>query len=833
LDLLRPYPGLRPFEPDEALKFYGRETHTAELLRRLAENRFIAVVGNSGSGKSSLVRAGLLPALHRGRLTGATSQWRIAILRPGDAPMTSLGQALADKNVFSAEPAVVLEEIKRSSLGLVRAVRTSRFGPGESLLLVVDQFEELFRFARARKQDGGAEARLFVASLLEAADLSSAPVYVVLTMRSDFLGDCSQFPGLPEALNRSQYLIPRMTREQVRAAIEKPVRLVGARMSARLVELLLNELGDETGQLPALQHALNRTFHEWKQRGGEGEIAVEDYAAAGEMKGALNAHAEALLDPSMASWTEKVFRCLTTTEGDRRARQPTRLDDLYNIVGACSEESKTKVLRVVRAYGDPEHAMLVWSGKELTVSSVIDISHESLIEHWDRLKGWVKADAEAANLYYAAALDTAANRRGAAARWRGLKLSEALGFLEKGPWNKPWAERLPDCAAPFDDVQAFVETEEAAQRIEEAQKEGARRRELERERKAKQDAEARAAAEAQAREAADAKAAAEASLAQAERKRKRWILASGAVLTVVLLAFLGFVVYERAQIKAQRDILNLYQLRQEVAASDDLVVESARKINDVRRELAQTKDTGKRESLQKRLTELEQQASQATKQRDSAAKQLNAGTKAETRLNPADGLTYVHIPAGSFAMGCSPGDAYCQINEWKPPHTVVISNDFWLGQTEVTQAAWTKIMGGNPSYFKSDQLPVETVSWNEAKNYCGMVNGRLPTEQEWEYAARAGTTGPRYGSPDAVAWYGQNSNGTTHPVGLKQPNPFGLYDLLGNVWEWTSTDYDTQTKVVRGGAWDSFPWGPRASTRSMADRRGSEALGFRCVGEFR
>src|ERR1035441_5839304 len=407
IGLRQPYPGLRPFEPDEALKFHGRETHTAELLRRLSENRFIAVVGSSGSGKSSLVRAGLLPALYRGRLIGATSQWRICIMRPGDAPMKSLAQSLAALKVFSDDEDAVLREVQRSSLGLVRAVRASQFAPGESLLLVVDQFEELFRFVRARKeQDGGAETRLFVASLLEAADLSSAPVYVVLTMRSDFLGDCCQFPGLPEALNRSQYLIPRMTREQVRDAIVKPLHLVDARMSPRLVERLLNELGDDTGQLPVLQHALNRTFHEFEKRGGEDEIGVNDYAAAGELKGALDAHADALLgSPGAQVWTERVFRCLTTVEGGRRVRRPTRLDRMFEIVGARDEESREQVRQVVKDYSHLDHAMLFWSGKELTADSVVDISHESLIEHWEKLKQWVEAEADAAGLYQNAAQD--------------------------------------------------------------------------------------------------------------------------------------------------------------------------------------------------------------------------------------------------------------------------------------------------------------------------------------------------------------------------------------------------------------------------------------------
>jgi hypothetical protein len=199
IGIIQPYPGLRPFEPDEVLKFYGRETHTAELLRRLSESRFIAVICNSGRGKSSLIRAGLLPALYRGRLIGATSQWRICIMRPGDEPMQSLAASLAARKVSSSDEMAILQEIRRSSLGLVRTVRASQFAPGESLLLIVDQFEELFRYIRERKeQDGGAEARLFVLSLLEAADLSSAPVYVVLTMRSDFLGDCSQSPGLQQ-----------------------------------------------------------------------------------------------------------------------------------------------------------------------------------------------------------------------------------------------------------------------------------------------------------------------------------------------------------------------------------------------------------------------------------------------------------------------------------------------------------------------------------------------------------------------------------------------------------------------------------------------------------
>jgi TonB family protein len=202
----------------------------------------------------------------------------------------------------------------------------------------------------------------------------------------------------------------------------------------------------------------------------------------------------------------------------------------------------------------------------------------------------------------------------------------------------------------------------------------------------------------------------------------------------------------------------------------------------------------------------------------------------EVTVNAKDGLRYVWIPPGAFVMGCSPGDTECLANE-KPPHAAQIANGLWMGQTEVTQAAFRKVMGGNPSAHKGDLLPVETVTWNDAVNYCEIVGGRLPTETEWEYAARAGTTNARYGSLDAVAWHAGNCAGTTHPVGLKQPNAFRLYDMIGNVWEWVQDSYPGGSeKILRGGSCFVIPVTFRASFRLA--RNPSDAkngAGFRCV----
>jgi formylglycine-generating enzyme required for sulfatase activity len=746
---------------------------------------------------------------------------------------------LASQQVGSSSLDEVRERVGRSSLGLARAVRDTRLAEGESVLLVVDQFEELFRFARERKQeDGGAEARLFVSSLLEATDASTAPLYVVLTMRSDFLGECTQFSGLPDALNRSQYLIPQMTREQVRDSIEKPARLAGTGIDHRLVERLLNELGDDTSDLPVLQHALNRTYLQFLEKGGEGRILVRHYADAGTLSDAMDKHANTILaslSESAQPWTEKVFRALTTEEGRRKIRRPTRLESLYWIVAAGDAPRQKLVREVVEAYAARENSLLVNSADH-----VIDISHESLISHWSKLKQWADDEAKAANWYQRAAGDTGRYTAGEVLPWRGPELKLALGSLQSKTWNPAWAERV--CKSPaFAEVKEFLERGDAEQRRLRAEEEALAAQKLAAaealaaaERSAKEAAESRAEAESKAKKAVEEIASAESARAEAERQAK-----------------------EDAESRAEAE----RTAKQEAEARAN-AEEQAKKAAEA---LTKTQRRANRLLLaagasivalvgfalwsQIRLNKLLQSQSNAllAGQGDLQAK---LGAAATARVNPKDGLYYVFIRAGSFKMGCSAGDSECLPPE-NPPHDVKISKGFWLGQTDVTQAAWKRVMNSDPSNFKGDQLPVETVTWDQAVKYCETIGGRLPTEAEWEYAARAGSTSARYGELDSIAWYEKNSSGRTHAVGGKQPNQFGLFDMLGNVWQWVQDDYgpyrsdastdplalikDSTQKVVRGGSWVSDPQYVRASFRV----RGGPAyrnyiyMGFRCVGEFR
>ena len=228
------------------------------------------------------------------------------------------------------------------------------------------------------------------------------------------------------------------------------------------------------------------------------------------------------------------------------------------------------------------------------------------------------------------------------------------------------------------------------------------------------------------------------------------------------------------------------------------------------------------------------------------------------RENPRDGLKYVWIPPGTFMMGCSPGDNECEKDE-KPSHQVTISKGFWIGQTEVTVGAFKRFaaaterpMPDAPRFNKgwaNDRMPIVNVTWNDAHDFCAWAGARLPTEAEWEYAARGESTEARYGSIDEVAWYSVNSGGQTHPVGEKRANGFGLHDVLGNVWEWVNDWYDQnyyqnsasqdpsgptggQQRVLRGGAWVSVPWVVRVSFRSSYNPANRNYInGVRCGGE--
>lgn len=481
-----PFPGLRSFEPEEDHLFFGREARIDEILTRLRRSRFLSVVGTSGSGKSSLIRSGLIPSLHSGMMATAGSSWRIAIFRPGEDPIGNLAEALNSPDVIGqsdeardTNKAFLEVTLRRSQTGLVEAIRQARIPAHENILIIADQFEELFRFKNSRQlRESHDDAIAFVKLLLNAVSQQQIPIYVVITMRSDFIGNCTEFDGLTEAINDGQYLVPRMDRDERRSAITGPVAVGGAEISPRLVLRLLNDVGDDPDQLPILQHAMMRTWEYWQHNHVEGEpIDLSHYEAIGTMAEALSRHAEeTFLELGTAERkliAEKMFKALTDRGSDARGvRSPRRLEELCALTGA----SQADVISVIDVFRRPGRSFLMPPADvELHGASVIDISHESLMRIWTRLIQWVDEEARSAQMYLRISRAALQHQEGQAGLLRDPELQLAVNWREEAHPSVTWAERYDPA---FERALLFLEESERQRNLEIAEKERQRIRQL-------------------------------------------------------------------------------------------------------------------------------------------------------------------------------------------------------------------------------------------------------------------------------------------------------------------------------------------------------------------
>jgi len=481
-----PFPGLRPFDMDEEYLFFGREEQRKELVSLLREQRFVAVLGASGSGKSSLVRAGLLPALYGGVMTRAGSNWHIAVMRPGGHAITNLAEALFDTDLLDNEICEDLTELDieasliRSSLGLIEVARQLGLQKNENLLIVVDQFEELFRFNSSQSDRGSRdEAAAFVKMLVEAAMQQELSIYVVLTMRSDFFGDCSQFEELADAVNKGEYLVPRLNRENKKTAIEGPVRVGGGEISPRLVQRLLNDLGDDPDQLPIMQHALMRTWDCWLGDHNENEpLDLRHYEATGGMDEALSRHADEVHAEATTEeeqrLTKQLFQALTEKGADNRGiRRPTPLKELCEISGA----NKDQVSSIIDRFRKPGRTFLMPPiDRELEGNTVIDISHESLMRVWASLGRWVDDEGQSARIYLRLAETAQLHADGSAGLYHDPDLQIALSWRDTENPTEAWGQRYhPEYSQSI----AFLDQSHEVKLKEQRAEEVARERELE------------------------------------------------------------------------------------------------------------------------------------------------------------------------------------------------------------------------------------------------------------------------------------------------------------------------------------------------------------------
>jgi YD repeat-containing protein len=492
-----PYLGLRSFQPDQADIFFGREEQTDELLKKLGQTRFLSIVGPSGCGKSSLVMAGMISALETGFMVDAGSRWRIAMMRPGSHPLRRLTQALSNDSALGLEltgnHAVPLLEatLRRGPRGLLEALNENRLPPETNLLVLVDQFEELFRL---RTQVNQNEHDAFVSLLLATVQQRELPIYVAITMRSEYLGDCAIFPGLPEALNQSQYITPRMNRDQRKAAIIGPARVFGGDVELPLVNRLLNETELDPNQLPVLQHLLTRmwastsperviprtsTFFVENPAETVGHVlTMVDYEAVGGIAGALSIHADRAfesLNDEQKRIAEIIFRSLCERGSAKRdGRHPTAIGEIAGRAGISSEQ----VIKVAEVFRDPAYGFITPAPPEqLFDDTVIDITHESLILLWKRLSVWVDDEAKSAETYRFLEETAHRWREGKAALWGTPNLEIALSWKERERPSLFIAKRY---GGDFEGAMSFLHASEEEQRKQRQREERNQRQRLRR-----------------------------------------------------------------------------------------------------------------------------------------------------------------------------------------------------------------------------------------------------------------------------------------------------------------------------------------------------------------
>ncbi|HYZ11047.1 MAG TPA: AAA family ATPase, partial [Actinomycetota bacterium] len=369
-----PYKGLRAFEEADAPEFFGREDLIRQLVDRLGETRFLAVVGPSGSGKSSVVRAGLIPAIRGGALPGS-NEWLVADLLPGAYPIAELEAALL--RVAVHPPSSLIEQLERDEQGLLRATKRILPADDSELLLVIDQFEEVFTLV----EDENTRTR-FLEMLETAVTDPRSRLRVVVTLRADFYDRPLLYRGFAELLrSRIEAVIP-LSPEELERAISGPAKRVDVRLEQGLVPQMLADVSDEPGALPLLQYALTELF----ERRDDSILTMDAYRAIGGVSGALGRRAEELyrgLDGKGQEAARQLFlRLVALGEGTEDTRRPVPRSELESL-----DVEGQAMASVIEAYGASR--LLSFDRDSRTGAATVEVAHEALLTAWGRLRRWI------------------------------------------------------------------------------------------------------------------------------------------------------------------------------------------------------------------------------------------------------------------------------------------------------------------------------------------------------------------------------------------------------------------------------------------------------------
>ncbi|MEO5887026.1 MAG: BMP family ABC transporter substrate-binding protein [Anaerolineales bacterium] len=419
-----PYKGLNYFDETDADLFVGRETLTTNLTERILpmalrgsrfETRLLAVVGASGSGKSSLVRAGLVPAL---RWNKKSADWQIHIITPTANPLESLAASLTSEDSSVIATSTLMDDLSRDPRSLQIFVKRQLLLENHAnVLLVIDQFEELFALCRSEE-----ERASFIGNLLMASSETGSPVIVVITLRADFYAHCANYIALREALAQNQEYIGAMSNNELRRAIEEPARRGRWELEPGLIDLLLHDVGHEPGALPLLSHAL---FETWQRRRGR-TMTLSGYTSSGGVRGAIAETAETVFADRLTSEQKSIARriFLRLTElSDETSTADTRRRATFNELILRPEEAAI-TRDVLKSLAD---ARLI-----ITSEDSAEVAHEALIREWPTLRGWLEENREGLRLHHQlteSAQEWVEMDRAPDVLYRGARLAQAREWV--------------------------------------------------------------------------------------------------------------------------------------------------------------------------------------------------------------------------------------------------------------------------------------------------------------------------------------------------------------------------------------------------------------------
>lgn len=722
-----PFKGLRAFKAEDRRDFFGREALVNELLMALEKAdkppRFLAVVGASGSGKSSVVMAGLLPALREGALPGSERWIYLDTVMPGSSPIENLTLSLA-RIIKDREITTITRDLKSSEgRGLYLLTRLLASGD-ERIVLYIDQFEELFTLTDEE------ERRQFIHLLISAVDAPDSPLIVIASLRADFYDRPMQYPALGKLFEQYSKSVMSMTAEELTEVVKRPAQLpeVNLIFEDGLVSDMVFAVRDQPSSLPLLQFALDQLF---SKRDGH-RLTQDAYEAIGGVQGALAKHAEATYQRLPTDNHRRLARgmFLRLTESGSTETESTRRRVMMSELTVADAADARVLSEVVETFLKARLLVSQQDGGQGTV----EISHEALIRAWERLRDWVGEARDDQRIQRAFSSQVAEwLRRGKPVDrlYRGTALVDTLAWAGRNMVSKDETE--------------FIHTSVATEKATKEQQE------------------------------------------KTARRAQNFVRAAVIFSVVFALALIasGFALFQTSL------------AQQEAALVNENATQVAR--NAVFLGWPQTLAPGNIIITPNFDQPFEPFAATMTA--------VSGLMEREPVIQEFDGVAMVEVPAGCFYMG-----SYRDPNA-QPVVYQCIEEPFWIDQLEVSNEQWETFDGEaeSPPGFSEPNQPRDTVNWYEARNFCENRrpgNLRLPTELEWEYAARG---------PFSLTYtWGNLPQAQVAAIGQPQTQPVdsfeegaswvGALNMIGNAWEWVNSGVAQDNEGTQGDFIYLYPY---------------------------